>query len=242
MKTNQDSLYGFDISLYDYICQKLKVKCKYKQVPLKDIFSSVKENKVDMGISAIVITPERRKQYLFTIPYLVSYGGYLAKSSTKIHPEEKNGLAQKRIGVHEGSVYLDYIKHKKLKGVKIILAKNKETQIDDLVKGRTDLAVMDYPSAAWWAKTSHGIMKVIGKPFKVGEGRAILVAPKNKKYIKNINEAIIAWKTDGTFHKLYKMYFGQPGAFTFNELPRSVIDLLSNLQAAQNHAAMKVHQ
>lgn len=238
MKTAQGGLYGFDISLLDYICQKLQVKCQYRPMYFKDILPAVHKNEVDMGLSAIVMTPERRKRTLFTTPYLVAYGGYLVKGKSTLNPENRNELNNKRLGAQEGSVYLSYIKNLKLKNAKIIVAKNKVTQIEHLMKDKVDITLMDYPSAAWWAKNSHNLAKVVGKPFTIGEGRGIAVAPKNKQYIKNINQAIMAWEADGTFKKLYNMYFSMPGAYTFNELPKEVIQLFVEAKKAEKHARL----
>lgn len=238
MKSAQGSLYGFDISLVNYICQKLNVKCQYRPMYFKQILSSVNNNEVDMGISAIVMTPARRMLTLFTTPYLVAYGGYLVKGKSTLNPDDLNALNNKRLGAQEGSVYLSFIKNLKLKNATIIQAKNKVSQIDDLMQGKVDITLMDYPSAAWWAKNSHELAKVVGKPYKIGQGRGIAVAPKNKKYIKNINEAIMAWEADGTFKKLYNMYFSMPGAYTFNELPPEVIKLFEKAKAVEKHAAL----
>lgn len=207
LKTVDHGVYGFDISVVEYVCKKLKASCDYKSMLFKDLLPAIEKGEIDMAVSSIIITNYRKKRVLFSMPYMLTHGGYMTKVGSKINPKDPNFLNNKRIGIQEGVLYSHYVKTLKLKNSKIIYAQDKATQIENLMKGKVDIIVLDYPSAVWWYRNSHNLLQIIGKPFKIGQGMGIAIANKNKKYIPYINQAILDWENDGSFKKMYNVYF-----------------------------------
>ena len=79
--------YGFDIDLFNKIAEKIGLtNYQYQEIPFKDIFTSVKEGKADMGIGGITITSKREKSVDFSHPYLQADIKVLSKA------EKENGL------------------------------------------------------------------------------------------------------------------------------------------------------
>ncbi len=207
MKSDNKTYYGFDISLVNRICKDLKVTCKYKSMNFNQLNNAILAGSIDLAASSIVITPARKEVVTFSIPYMISNGRYLARKA--IIPKEMTDsfLNNKRIGIEEGTVYQEYVEKKNPKNAKIMLRSETSELVEALLNNKLDVVILDNPMAIWWAIRSSGIAKVAGKPFKVGMGLGIVVSKRARKYLPNINKAIENWQKDGTFEKLYNMYF-----------------------------------
>lgn len=207
MQTANDQLFGFDISLAQRLCKILHVNCKYKPMAFEKLLPSVLLGEVDMAMSALTITHARMEMMHFSLPYMLSQGRFLVNRETKIKSFSKDFLKNKTIGVQLGTIFDEYLLSLNIKGYKLIYYKDESEQVSALIKKKVDIVALDNPNAIWWSLNTTHQTKVVGKPFKIGEGIGIAVAEKNIPYIKNINQAIVQWQKDGSFHKAYNMYF-----------------------------------
>lgn len=207
MQTANNQLYGFDISLVQRMCKSLKVTCRYKPMPFEKLLPSVLLETVDMAISSLTITAERREMIHFSVPYMLSEGRFLVRQNNKIRPFTNTYLNHKTIGVQLGTIFTEYLESLHLKDYKVTYFKTESGQVKALMEKEVDIIILDNPAAIWWSLNTSNKTSIVGQPFKVGEGIGIAVAAKNKKYIKNINQAILHWQKDGSFHKSYNMYF-----------------------------------
>lgn len=207
MKSSKNSLYGFDISLTQHICKQLKVTCKYTPMTFQSLYHAIVNGSIDLAVSSLVITPERKKVIQFSIPYMLSNARLLVDKSLSTKQIDKHFLDNKRIGIERGTVYEQYIENLNPKNAKILYRVSQSGLVRALMKKKIDVTIMDNPSAIWWSINSSNTTKVAGQPFTVGAGIGIAVAEKNKKYLPQINQAILAWQKDGTFEKTYSLYF-----------------------------------
>ncbi|AFZ59765.1 transporter substrate-binding domain-containing protein [Anabaena cylindrica FACHB-243] len=71
--SDQGKLSGFSIDLWDSIAKQMNVESKFVEYPtVADLLTAVKENKADLGISAISITAQRQENFDFSLPMLAS--------------------------------------------------------------------------------------------------------------------------------------------------------------------------
>lgn len=154
-------VYGFDIELAQAICSNLNAQCTYTRMPLHELFDALKNNQIDAIISAINITPERKKIFDFTIPYYKSTASFvgLANSTIQISPQ---GLKNKTIGVIKASIFYDYLKHTYPGIVELKTYRNAAESIEDLAKSKIDLVMLDTPTAKYWVGTSHNLFQIVG--------------------------------------------------------------------------------
>jgi ABC-type amino acid transport substrate-binding protein len=226
MKTASQAIYGFDVSLTNYICKKMDITCRYKSVNFKDLLPAIQSGEIDLGVSSLVITKDRKQKVDFTIPYMLSYGSFLIRSDDKFDPNDTHFLDNKRVGILGGSVYIEYVKNLHAKNMTRIISKNRVLQIDNLMRHKVDVAVLDKAAAVWWARNSHGLIKLFKEPFKIGEGLGIAVSKKNLKYVAKLNQAIMDWEQDGSFKKMYDVYFNMPTKIAIEGLPPLAREIL----------------
>jgi len=81
MKNDKGEFYGFDIDLWEAIAKELDLKYRYREVPLRYIFSDIRSGNADAGISGISITLEREKDVDFSTHYFDSGLGIMVRKS-----------------------------------------------------------------------------------------------------------------------------------------------------------------
>lgn len=65
-----NNLVGYDIDLGEKIAEKLNLKAEFVNISWDGLFSALDEGKVDMVLSSITITEDRKIKYDFSEPYL----------------------------------------------------------------------------------------------------------------------------------------------------------------------------
>lgn len=210
MKSANNRVYGFDISVMKRLCKAVNATCTFKIMPFYDLLPAIAENKIDMAISSLVITKKRLEAFHFTAPYMSSYGRYLTRGDNPTPVVNDEILVNHSIGVEEGTVYSDYIKNIHFKDVTIRQYKTKYEQIDALSRKKVDFVLTDNQNAIWFNNNMGQIVALAGKPFMVGEGLGIAVAKKNLKYLNTFNQALINFKKSPSYKELLDRYFFQP--------------------------------
>ena len=81
MKNDNGEYYGFDIDLWDAIAKELNLEYRYREVPLKYIFSDIRSGNADLGLSGISITSDREKEVDFSTHYFDSGLGIMLRKS-----------------------------------------------------------------------------------------------------------------------------------------------------------------
>ncbi|WP_165475059.1 transporter substrate-binding domain-containing protein [Legionella yabuuchiae] len=200
-----NQFYGFDTDLMMEICKRTQNNCQFKSVRFNDLFAQINTKKIDLAISAIIITPERQNNFLFSIPYLQSSARFLTLNSSPA--KDINNLVNKRIGVRLGTPF---------KALAFKLFKNNVTIVeypftadllDGLGKREVDAVLMDALAVEYWAFNNSDSYKLLDNQFPLGNGYGIMASLENKELIAKVNQALKEIEADGTYTKLYKQYF-----------------------------------
>lgn len=134
MKSANNRVYGFDISIMKILCSSVNATCTFKNMPFYQLLPAIAENDIDMAISSLVITKKRLEAFHFTAPYMSSYGRYLIRGDNPTPVVNDEILANHRVGVADGTVYLHYLQTSHFKNVSIRQYKTKYELIDALSK------------------------------------------------------------------------------------------------------------
>lgn len=206
MQGGNNRLYGFDINLIENICKRINRDCSFKVVLFKNLLSEVENNRADIAISGITITMDRAKRVNFSLPYLVSTSRFLAQSALTKEPFSLQALANKRIGIKQGSIFDEQIKAMGIKSPVIKYYDTTQRIIDALSEDKIDLALVDNPSAVFWQIQSSGSLKAYGEPFKSGFGYGIAVNKQNEALLGEINQALLSYQNSEDFKTNYQQF------------------------------------
>lgn len=198
--------YGFDIDMMQQICATLNRRCQYVSMPFEKLLLAVKNRTVDVGVSAIIITPERAKLVNFSIPYLTSKTHFLGPQTLGKRSVDLELLKKSKIGVEEGTIFIRQILSMGLQNPTIITYKQEPEVVDALIKGEIDLALVVDSSAIYWQTTSSGELIAIGDSIPYGFGLGVAVKPGDDELLRAINQALIQFQNSGEFQKAYHMY------------------------------------
>jgi polar amino acid transport system substrate-binding protein len=209
MKAANNVYYGFDLSLIEAICTRLKKSCLFKSYPMTKLFQAVRDNKVDVAISGLTITLRRTEKFSnFTHPYMKSYAHFITNTAFAKKFKAYHQLEGKTIGVVKGSVYEQATQLMPLpKDVTLSSYARESHMVSAVGEGDIDLALLDAPTAHYWKIHSSGKIKIIGKLLIVGNGLGIAVNKQKPLLLEQINKELRTFMQSAEYKELNKKYF-----------------------------------
>ncbi|WED42599.1 transporter substrate-binding domain-containing protein [Legionella cardiaca] len=196
---------GFDIGLMDALCERLQWNCKYQSMPFDQLLEAVGSNKVDVAIGSIVITPERRAQFLFSIPYLICDGGFTVLADAPINTLDD--LQGKRVGALRAREYYQYLNENFANQFTVVPYDTYPDIVLALKEGKVDAIFGNYFSGLYMDHQFSDQVKILKEHFQVGEGLGIIISPASRDKIAQINNVLLKFQVDGTFTRLYNYNF-----------------------------------
>ena len=95
--------YGFYIDLMDSICKHLNAECHYKPTALTNELKELKEGFTDVCFLPIPINSIPSKEFIYSLPYLASYGQFLTMKDSSIN--NLTDIKNINIGVLQATFY-----------------------------------------------------------------------------------------------------------------------------------------
>ncbi|WP_133127019.1 transporter substrate-binding domain-containing protein [Legionella nagasakiensis] len=209
MQGGNKQLFGFDITMMQEICSKLQRDCQFDSMPFGQLLEALVNDKVDVAVGAIAITPERAKIVNFSLPYLPSHAIFLTHDKYFNQPFNLDSLTGKTIAVESGTVFPTVIKRAGIKNIRIVEFSYEEDLIEALSLKKIDFAFLDTPTAYYWEIRSGGQLKTIGESKEYGFGLGIAVNPRNVDLIQAINQVLLQYQKSPKFETDYATYFGR---------------------------------
>ncbi|CAN7686288.1 transporter substrate-binding domain-containing protein [Pseudorhodoferax sp. LjRoot39] len=194
---------GFDTELVEAIGKQMGRKVEWVDIDFKGLIPALVSKRVDMAVSAIYITDERKKVVDFTVPY---YAGGLvvmvkADNATIKSPAD---LAGKKVSVQVGTKSVGYLKEAHPKAQLVEVEKNQE--MFNLVDvGRSDAAVTGKPAAYQYVRTRPGL-KVLPEQLTTEE-YGMAIRKDTPELTKAVNEALAMLKANGSYAAIVKKWF-----------------------------------
>lgn len=204
---NRDHFFGFDIDIMSEICRRIHQTCSYTPMVFNKLFSALKAEKIDLAVAAIIITPTREEEFLFSLPYLSSNAQFMTLNKSGI--SSAKNLVNKRIGTRMGTPFKELAED--IYGDKIHINDLPDVPdlLDGLNNGTLDVVLMDAEAAQNWYANNSKIYKLIGSPIPVGNGYGIMANLYQHKLLSEINQALLSMESDGTYLKIYSQYFSE---------------------------------
>jgi arginine transport system substrate-binding protein len=204
---NKDNLYyayGYDIDFMNEICRRSNYSCQYKAFGFDELFTVLKEHKIDLVISSIIVTDSRKRQFAFSLPYLESNAQYMANVNSRI--AKITDIHGKKVGARQGTPYGQLAKIVTQNNT-IVFYNSIEDMFLALKENKVDVCILDYETAKNWSALNAGIYKLIGKKIPIGDGYAIMLNLDQQNLKEKINRTILEMQEDGTFLRTYSQYF-----------------------------------
>jgi arginine/ornithine transport system substrate-binding protein len=186
-KTSEGKIEGFDYDIGNALCAQMQVKCEWIEGEFDGLIPSLKVKKIDLALSSMTITEERKKSVDFTHKY------YFTSS---------------RLVMKEGAVVDDQYASLKGKTVGVQRATTTDRFATEVFepKGVTVIPLEDFLSMPR-GKGYAFVGPELKDPKYVGEGAGIAVRKGNTQLVADLNAAIDGIRANGEYQKIQAKYF-----------------------------------
>jgi len=198
---------GFEIDLINAIAKEMNYTTTIKDMSFDTIIGALQSERIDLAISNLTASAERKEKVDFTTPYHRTLSVMLVASHSSI--QKPTDLAGKNVGTQMGSVYEKMIKDEwqpTISNLTLRSLSKVPDLIQDFKSGRLDALVLGITEGENIVK-SHSGFKLISLPQT--EAIAAIALPKNSPLTAKINAIIKKFETDGTLKKLQEKWMGK---------------------------------
>ncbi|WP_092945883.1 ABC transporter substrate-binding protein [Roseateles sp. YR242] len=190
-------LSGIDVDLSAELARELGVQIRYVESSFPSLMADLEEERCDVAMFAVAISPERKARLDFTQPYLASdiYGVTTRGNRTvrQWADIDRRGVV---VAVQAGTL-VETVMRDSLKQARLLVVQPPTTREAELSSGRADVFMADYPYSrrlldnADWAR-----VVAPEKPFHV-LSYAYAVKRGDAAWLGRMNSFVTAIKHDG---------------------------------------------
>ncbi|UFJ40033.1 basic amino acid ABC transporter substrate-binding protein [Brevibacillus humidisoli] len=208
-KMEADKISGFDIDVINAIAEAAGMKIEIKHTGWDPLFDGIEKGTVDLGISAITITDDRKQKYDFTEPYFEANQLIMvAEDSPVTKLADLKGMT---IGVQGGTTGAIAVK-KAFGDTYEGLREYEDTPsaVDDFFNGRVQAVVADNGVLSLYTKTAAGKkFKLLKDDSFEKEYYGIMVKKGNSELLEKLNQGLKTIQDNGKLEEIHKQYFVQ---------------------------------
>lgn len=208
---------GVSVDLAYALGKYLGRDVKIENIAWDGLIPSLKTGKVDLIISSMTITEQRKKTIDFSIPYAQSNLAILTNPSSGVKNINDLNQKGKKIAVKKGTtghVYAD----KNLKNADLLVFDKENAAVLEVIQKKADGFLYDQLTIYKnWSKQKNSTVALL-EPFQdEPEYWGMAIKKGNDAFREKVNAFIKQAKSDGTFDNLSKKYLTEARA-TFDEL------------------------
>lgn len=191
---------GVDIDLAKKIAKDNNLKLKIVNMSFDSLLGALKTGKIDIIISGMTSTPERKKQVDFSDSYMMTKNIMLVKKDKVNEYKDIKDFNNKKVGAQKGTEQ-EKIAQTEIENASITSLSRLPDVILALKSGKVEGAVVEKPVAEAYLKQNPklGISNV---KFNEEEKDTVIAVPKDSpKLLSQINKTIKEVKDKGLFDK-----------------------------------------
>lgn len=188
---------GIDIELAAELGRDLKVKVEYVESSFPTLIDDLTQDRCDVAMFAVGILPQRTEKLAFTQPYLRSdIYGITTKSNAVVKQWSDIDKPGVMVGVQAGT-FMEPVMAQSLKKATMVTVKVPATRERELVAGRVDVFMTDYPYSrrlldnADWARLIEPPQPFFVLPY------GYAVKPGDESWLAAVDAFVTRIKRDG---------------------------------------------
>lgn len=197
---------GFDIDMMQYIADKLGVKLELVMGDFAGLIQGLSVNRYDTIVATMNITEERKKNVLFSEPYIPAVGLSIIISTKTTDIKGFSDLAGKKLGIQLGSTTDSWAATQTNLGEVKKYPRVAEALLD-LSAGRIDAVVTDNVVGAYYMKkeaSSYIMLEELKEAGPIG----IAIPLDSPKLKEEIDKILAEMKSSGKMAELSQKWFG----------------------------------
>ncbi|NIO15590.1 MAG: transporter substrate-binding domain-containing protein [Deltaproteobacteria bacterium] len=149
MTTKEGEIIGLEPELARYMAAGMGVGLRIETMPFAELLPALLEEKIDMILSGMTITPERNLGVAFVGPYYVTGKAFLTKIETIASAEEPSEVDTPDITlVALAGSTSEYFAEDAIPRAKLVTAESYDEAVKMVMQGKADAMIADYEICA----------------------------------------------------------------------------------------------
>lgn len=205
--TDGASLYGFDIDLANSLAAELGLDAQFVLFGYDGLYDALATKQVDVLISALVIIPEKRKDFAYSEPYF-NAGELLVVSADERDIAEMADLNDRTLAVELGA--LGHVEAttwaKKVPRLHIVPYPSAAEALTAVQNHEANAALVDAVSGHLFVKENRSLKTI--SPTVTVEPFAIVTRIEDVILHDQLNNSLAQIKKSGQYDQIYNQWFG----------------------------------
>lgn len=198
---------GFDIDLIQAIGRELGRPVQLSSISFDGLVPTIQSKNIDLAISGITITDERKKSLLFSDPYFES-GLQIVVHEDNSDINSLDDLKGKRIAVQIGTT--SDSQAQQIEDAILTKLDTPAECFEELAKNQVDAVINDRPSNAFMLARGQIANVRMLPELLTYEEYGIAAMPDRAELIQQINDALKKVRDSGEYYRIYTKWFGEP--------------------------------
>lgn len=209
---------GVSVDLARALGESLHRPVRIENIPFTGLIPSLLTGKIDVVISSMTDTPERRKAIAFSDPYLTIGLAVLAGKKSGLTTAADLDRPGRTVAVRQGTTAQVWAKEH-LKQARVLVLDKESSAVLEVVQGKADGFLYDQMSV-WKHHQEHPVETIaLLKPVQT-ESWAVALRPGDTELREQVNAFLKSFRVSGGFDRLGNTYLkDQKEAFAKAGIP-----------------------
>ena len=207
-KDDKGNPIGVSVDLANALGEFLARPVKIENTNWDGLIPSLQTGKVDVVISSMTITEERKEVVDFSIPYSRSYLGLLVNKESGIKTVEDLDQEGKVIDVKKGTIGAVYAK-KHLTKATVNALSSENAAVTEVLQGKADAFIYDQLTIYRQNQQNKDKTDIVQIPAQDSEDWGMVVKKGNTELLSQIDDFIKDYREKGGFDELTNKYMAE---------------------------------
>jgi polar amino acid transport system substrate-binding protein len=200
---------GISVDFAKSLAEGLGKDLEIKNIAFDGLIPALKTGKIDIIISSMTITEERKKSISFSDPYSKSYLALLINKDSDVDDISDLNQKGKKIAVKRGTTGHIYA-NENLQNAEIMVFDKEHACVLEVIQGKADAFTYDQMTIFKNWQKNRDKTRAILKPFqKDFEYWGIGIRKNNKELLEKVNGFIKKFKEEKRFEPLAEKYLAE---------------------------------
>lgn len=191
----KDTIVGFDIDIAKEIATDMGAELEVKDLPFDSLLNELSSGRVDLVISGLSPTEERKKAIELSDIYYKAEQAIVVREADKEKYSTMDAVKNAKIGVQTGSIQEEIAKE--IEGAQITSLGKIAEIVLQLQTNRVDVAILEGPVAKSFVQNVSGLVITDAKPEAEDDGYAIGIKKGNTELLEQVNSTLSRLDSEG---------------------------------------------
>jgi ABC-type amino acid transport substrate-binding protein len=198
-----EAIVGVEVDLARRLGQELKRPVSLVPLKWEEQITALLENRIDIIMSGMSVTPAREVRIRFVEPYLKSglVAAFRAEDTQKYTSREVILNSFAAVGAAKGTTADVFLQRNFARGTRKVVLPRAADAVDELKRRSIDIFLHDAPYVLWMVSANEATLSALWEPFDL-ENLAWGVRKGEDVFYDQVNRTLNQWKADGTLDAL----------------------------------------